>query len=501
MAKLRAWASRVGGLLLAVLIALGGVVLYAVSSLAQGAGDSVMEALEPGHRSFLSLPADAPYPLARKVTIGVDKSLLIEVPVDLKNVLVSNPDIIDAVVQTSRQVYLIAKDLGEANAFFFGPDGEKLLLLEVTVNRDLAQLRDAMHRLLPGARVQAEMMGESIVLSGHVATPADANRAADLAARFVNDRDRVLNMLSTNTKEQVLLKITVAEMQRDVMRRIGVDLPGAVLRTGQLTFTKVIQNSFPFTSPAVPIGTAGSILTGNWTSSSGNQSITGLMQALEQAGVVRTLAEPNLTALSGESAKFLAGGEFPIPVSQEDGKVSVEWKPFGVNVSFKPVVLGEGRISLSIAAEVSEIANENSIRLESIALPGLKVRRAETTLELPSGGTLAMAGLLSDDTRQGVEGIPALKNLPVLGALFRSNDYRRRETELVILVTPYLATHAAGRDMGIPGGGFMPQSELKELFFGHINRVYGGPGRPPDDGRYHGDYGFIIEYPDAGLKG
>jgi pilus assembly protein CpaC len=221
---------------------------------------------------------------------------------------------------------------------------------------------------------------------------------------------------------------------------------------------------------------------------------------LERAGLMRTLAEPNLTAISGEQAKFLAGGEFPIPVSQEDNKITVEYKPFGVNVAFKPVVLSEGRISLAISAEVSEISEEGAVSVGGISLKGLKVRRAETTLELPSGGTLAMAGLLSEDTRQSVEGVPGLKEMPVLGALFRSNDYRKRETELVILVTPYLATHAPKAELAQPDDGYLPESELKELFFGHINRVYGRP-EAPSGGRYHGDFGFIIEYPEPGVKG
>jgi pilus assembly protein CpaC len=435
--------------------------------------------------------------------------MLIEVPADLTNVLVSNPEVIDAVVQTSRQVYLLAKDIGEANAFFVGADGQKILFLEVVVQRDLTALNETLHRLLPGSKIKAEMMGENVVLSGSVVDPVDANRASDLAARFVKKKDGVVNMLTTNAKEQVLLRVKVAEMQRDAIRRLGVDMPGALVNNGHITVSQVVRNAFPVTSPlvaaaeAVQIGelprvTAGSARQITWER--GKQSVTGLIQALERAGLVRTLAEPSLTAISGETAKFLAGGEFPIPISQQNNTVSVEYKQFGVNVSFKPIVQSEGRINLAITAEVSEISPEGSVSIGAISLPGLKVRRAETTLELPSGGTLAMAGLLSDETRQSVEGLPGLKNLPVLGALFRSNDYRRRETELVILVTPYLATHARKEDFGKPDDGYAPTSELKELFFGHINRVYGRK-RPAPAGSYKGDYGFIVDYPDPGVKG
>jgi pilus assembly protein CpaC len=488
-----------------------GVLCLAAAGGSEAGGDVLLDgkgaAFDPVHRSEIVLPAGGGDRVERKITIGLDKSVLIDVPEDLSNVLVSNPEIVDAVVQTSRQVYLLAKAVGEANAFLVAPDGRRIAVIEITVNRDLSALNDTLARLLPGSKIRAEMMGDTVVLAGSVMNPVDANRAADLAARVVKSKDKVVNMLATDAKEQVLLKVQVAEMHRDGMRRIGVDLPGAVVSAGNFTFTKVIQNAFPVTSPIVPgaiatglatppLVAAGSAFQPSW--SSGGDSVTAMIQALERTGVLRLLAEPTLTAMSGETAKCLAGGEFPVPVSQNENTISVEWKQFGVNVAFKPVVLTEGRISLTIMAEVSEISNEGSVTIGTISLPGLKVRRAETTLELPSGATLAMAGLLSEDTRQSVEGTPALKNLPVLGALFRSNDYRKRETELVILVTPYIATHSSPAEIARPGDGFAPQSELKELFFGNINRVY-GHGDDPANHRYRGDYGYMIEYP--GVKG
>ena len=462
---------------------------------------------DPVHRSELKVPPGGPYPVRRKVTVGLDKSMLVEVPVSLQNVLVSNPDVVDAVVQTSQQVYLLGKFVGEANVHFMGPDGRKILYLEVTVARDVTALRDTLHRLIPGASINAEMMGDTVVLTGVVPTPMQANRAAELAAKFVKKKDGVVNMLNTETKEQVLLKVQVAEIQRDALRRIGVDVPGSILSSGNFTFAKVIQNSFPVTSPLVagslavapataPFVAAGSALHSTWQS--GGQSVQTLIQALERRGVLKLLAEPTLTAISGETAKFLAGGEFPIPIAEEDNRITVDYKEFGVNVAFKPVVMSEGRISLNISAEVSELSTDGAITLNLISLPALRVRRAETTLELPSGGTLAMAGLLSDETRQSVEGVPGLKSLPVLGALFRSNDFRRKETELVILVTPYIATHASATALAKPTDGFMPSSELKELFFGHINRIYGGEVAPGAH-EFNGDYGYVIDYP--GVKG
>ncbi|MGW8369470.1 MAG: type II and III secretion system protein family protein [Gammaproteobacteria bacterium] len=461
------------------------------------------------HSSLLTIASGTPLPASRRVSIGVNKSMLVEFPVRLTNVLVSNPDVLDAVVQNSNQVYLLAKDIGEANAIFLGPNNQKLLFLEVSIARDLTLLSDSLRRLVPGSDIKVEMIGENIVLSGSVLDPADASRATSLAERFSKKTGKVVNLIKADGKEQVHLRIKVAEMSRDAIRRIGVDWPAVSLQSGNFSFAKVLQNAFPVTSPLVsaavpaafgltPLVQAGTAIQPTWKN--GNQTVTTLIQLLERRGLIKTLAEPNLTAISGETAKFLAGGEFPVPISQTDNRVTVEYKQFGVNVSFRPVVMSAGRISLKIAAEVSEISNEGAVQVGGLSIPALKVRRAETTLELPSGGTLAMAGLLSDETRQSVEGVPGLKTIPMLGALFRSNDYRRRESELVILVTPYLAKHATQKQLAEPGQNYSSESELKELLFGRLNRIYGN-GKPVPPGGYKGDYGFIIEYPDSDRKG
>lgn len=500
-----------GRVLLAAMWLVGALSMGASPAFAQTARREWLPPSEPDHRSHMVIPSNTSFPITRKITIGLDKSMLIELPVDLQNVLVSNPEVVDAVVQSSRQVYLLAKDVGDANAFFMGADGRRLVFLEVSVARDLTPLNDALNRLLPGARIKAEAVGENVVLTGSVINPIDATRANDIAARYAKKKDSVVNMLSVAAKEQVLLRIQVAEMQRDAIRRLGVNIPGAVLNSGNISFAKVLQNAFPVTGsivpPAIalapgvpPLVAAGDALQGTW--STGNNSVTAMVQALERAGLMRTLAEPNLTAISGETAKFHAGGKFPIPIvsgSGSDRQVTIQWEQFGVQVEFKPVVMTEGRISLRIVADVSELSSDGAVTTGDLSIPALKVRRAETTLELPSGGTLAMAGLLSDETRQSVEGVPGLKDIAVLGALFRSNDYRRRESELVILVTPYMATHAPRSAFARPDGGYAPTSTLKELLFGHLNRIYGPPGYHPH-GRYEGDVGFIVDYPDSGVK-
>lgn len=451
------------------------------------------------HRSILSIPEGAELPVTRRLSVGLDKSMMIELPTDVTDVLVSSPEVMDAVVQTPRRIYLLGKDVGEANAFFLGPGGRKVLLLEVVVVRDVAALDDMLARLIPGSKIKAATVGTNVALTGSVLTPADANRAAELAARFLKTKDSVVNMLSVAAKEQVLLKIKVAEVQRDALKRIGVDIPNALLASGNFSFQKIVTNAFPVTSPSVPVAAAGSALISSWQR--GNQDVTAVIQALERTGLVRTLAEPSLTAISGETAKFLAGGEFPIPIASTDKQITITFKQFGVGTSFKPVVLDSGRISLNIQAEVSELSTEGAVTVsEQLTVPALKVRRAETTLEMPSGGTIAMAGLLSDETRQNVDGVPGLKSLPILGALFRSNDFRRRETELVILVTPYLASHMEPGQAATPEENLMPPSDLQSLFFGRLNRIYGKPGAKPA-GRYQGAPGFIIEHPDRGVKG
>ena len=451
------------------------------------------------HRSVLTIPEGAELPMTRKVSIGLDKSMMLELPTDVSDVLVSSPEIVDAVVQTPRRIYLLAKDVGEANAFFLGPGGRKVLLLELTVVRDTAPLSDMLARLIPGSKIKVATVGTNVALTGSVLTPADASRAADLASRFLKLKDGVVNMLSVASKEQVLLKIKVAEVQRDALKRLGVDLPRAFLNRGNFTFSNVITNAFPVTSPTVPLGSAGTELLTAWQR--GKQDVQALIEALERASLIRTLAEPSLTALSGETAKFLAGGEFPIPVAATEKQLTITFKQFGVSTSFKPVVLDGGRISLNIQAEVSELSTEGAVTVtDQVTVPALKVRRAETTLEMPSGGTIAMAGLLSDETRQNVDGVPGLKSVPVLGALFRSNDFRRRETELVILVTPYIASHMEPGQVASPDEHLMPSNDLQSLFFGALNRIYGKPGAKPA-GRYQGTPGFIIEYPDRGVKG
>ena len=479
----------------------------------------------PDHQSIIRIKESDRLPLHRGIKLGRNKSALIELPRELRDVIVSNPEIMDAVVQSSSRVYLIGKKVGQANAFFFDGNGNQIVTLEVSIEHDTAVLEDLLRRHIPGSNVKAEVLNETVILTGTVRSPADSGRASTIASRFivtpaesdVRQKEKVINLLAVEGEDQVMLQVVVAEMQRSIMKQFGINL-GAELTLGNFATTIMTANQLPLTSAAglARMGLPGSDITkpigqgckvvldqlipnvvgnsgtaGAW--SSGNNCVSQTMRALERHGLVRTLAEPNLTAISGEPANFLAGGEFPIPTVDSTGKQSVIFKQFGVGVVFTPVVLSEGRINLKVETEVSELTDNGAVVLSGISIPALRTRRAKSVVELPSGGTLALAGLISDDTRKNVDGFPGLKDMPILGTLFRSQDYIKRETELVVLVTPYMVRPTARQNLARPDDGFAPASDRKSNLLGHMNRIYGNGGPPPIDGGLKGDVGFIVE--------
>jgi pilus assembly protein CpaC len=336
------------------------------------------------------------------------------------------------------------------------------------------------------------------------ATPIEAQQAFDIAARLLDDGKKVVNGITVHNRDQVMLKVTVAEVQRDVIKQLGVDLSGSVgFGTAVLDFNNA--NPFPVYGQALVGSNA---ITGSW------KSINATLRAMERAGVIRTLAEPNLTAISGEAATFLAGGEFPIPAgytctAATVGTVSncqyqIQWKKFGVGLNFTPVVLAEGRISLKVMTEVSELSTDNQLTLvqsigvgqtSTLTIPSIKTRRAETVVEIPSGGTLAMAGMISEQTKQQVNGLPGLMQLPVLGALFKSRDFINKQTELVVLVTPYVVRAVAQKELSRPDDGYADASDPATILLGKFNRLYGASlaGKPDPKVTYFGKPGFILD--------
>lgn len=339
---------------------------------------------------------------ARSVHLGLNKSLVIDLPRDATDVLVSSPKVADAVMRTSRRSYLIGMEIGETNVFFFDANGEQIAALEVVVSRDLRPLEQAIADLLPGSDVRAESMNDNIVLSGMVRSPLDAQKAVDIAARFAGDKEKVLSMLGAEGSEQVSVKVRIVEVKRSTLKQLGVDFPNAVIAAGNFASSVTVANAFGATNLSPP-----NSLTATWTSDGGD-SVSATVRALEKQGLLRVLAEPNLSAISGESAKFLAGGEFPVPVGRDDdGNIIIEYKEFGVGLGIQPVVMSGERISLRVSSEVSELSDENQITLSDVTIPSITVRRAETTVEMPSGGSLVIAGLIKQDRNHVINGLPS----------------------------------------------------------------------------------------------
>jgi pilus assembly protein CpaC len=430
---------------------------------------------------------------SRFVQLGVGKSVVIDLPRDIKDVLVTEPKFANAVVRSTRRAYLIGVAVGQTNIYFFDADGKQIAGFDVAVTRDLNGVRAILQKLLPQADVRVDGVGDGVMLSGSVANAAESQQAVDVAARLVGSIDKVVNNLTIRGRDQVMLKVTVAEVQRDVIKQLGIDLNGSLTYgTAVLNF----NNSNPFTALGQPL-VAGNSIAG------GIKSVSATLNAMERAGVIRTLAEPNLTAISGESANFLAGGEFPVPAGYTCDPVSrqcqlaIQFKKFGVGLNFTPVVLAEGRISLKVMTEVSELSNENAVQLvqgtSTQTIPSIKTRRAETTVEIPSGGALALAGMIQEQTKHQISGLPGLMQVPVLGNLFKSRDYINRQTELMVIVTPYIARAVATKDLSRPDDGFADPSDPAALLIGRINRIYGAPGQAAPASNYRGKYGFILD--------
>jgi pilus assembly protein CpaC len=440
--------------------------------------------------------AIGPVVKTRFLSLGVGKSVVVDLPRDVKDVLVADPRIANAVVRSAQRAYIIGGAVGQTNVVFFDADGQQVASYDIAVKRDLNGVRTALRQTMPG--IQIEGVGEGVLLTGSVSSPIEAQQAGEIAARLVGGSERVVNSIVVRGRDQVMLKVNVSEVRRDIIKQMGVDLSASMnYGTAIVNF----NNSNPFTGYGRPL------VSDNGLSASsvlkGLPTVTATMRAMESAGVVRTLAEPNLTAISGESATFIAGGEFPIPAGYSCDPVThvcttqIQFKKFGISLNFTPVVLSEGRISLRVMTEVSELSNDNAITLNqggnSLTVPSIKTRRAETTLEIPSGGSMAMAGLIQEQTKQAVNGLPGLDQLPVLGALFRSQDFVNNQTELMVLVTPYVVRAVAQKELSRPDDGFAPASDSQSTLLARINRIYGLAARVETVGAPQGNFGFIID--------
>lgn len=429
---------------------------------------------------------------SRSLTLPRGKSAIVELPVDARDVLVSNPQVADAVLRTPRRIYVLGVAPGQTDAVFFDAAGRQILSLDIRVDQPTGAIEDTIRRVAPNADVRIEAVHDSLVLTGTVSSPAESDRVQRVAERFVASPDRVLNMLSIAGAQQVMVKVRVVEMQRRVLKQFGVNLDASRIG-GSESFGISNNPGFPINAS---IAGAGII---DYTRVDATKDIAASLTAFERVGLARTLAEPNLTAVTGESARFLAGGEFPVPVGRDrDGNVTIEFKPFGVGLGFTPVVLSGGMISMKISTEVSELSNENAFSLgggdqgPALVVPGLTVRRAETTVELPSGGAMMIAGLLQESTRQNIDALPGMTSLPVLGTLFRSRDYLSGETELVVIVEPYLVNPTSPGRLQTPADGMRVANDVESILMGRLNQAYGGSAQAstPD---WQGPVGYVIE--------
>ncbi len=454
----------------------------------------------------------------RVVQLPLSKSKIIDFEEDIRDVLVSDPKVADAVVRSSRRLYLIGNKFGTTNIVVFGGSGRPIANLELQVQVDTQALEGLLKRLLPRSDVRVEAVAGTVVLSGTVGSGGEAIQAYEVASKFVGapiesgaggssgpsgataggmggtstagSSIQVVNALTIRGKDQVMLKVTIAEVQRDIVKKLGIDLTSAITN-GNWATALATSNPFPIT-PGYEMSTSA---TGRLNFGGGN-SISGRLSALEQNGFLKTLAEPNLSALSGEQAQFLVGGEYPIPVANGNGSggttVSIEWKTYGIGLNFQPVVLDENRISLTVKTEVSELTSEGAVVFSSLTIPALRVRRASTTLEIPSGGAMVLGGLIKDDVKQALAGTPGLLKLPILGTLFRSRDFQRSQSELVIFVQPLVVRPVAAGQLERPDRNLQPAGDAAGYFLGRLNRMYRTVDRG-QRGAYHGQYGYIYE--------
>jgi pilus assembly protein CpaC len=466
---------------------------------------------------------------SQRIKLGLNKSVVIDLPRDAYDILVANPGVADAVTRTSRRIYLFGKAVGETNIFVFGPNGEQIASFDLTIERDVAGIEDYLKRFIPNSNIRVELVNDNVVLTGTVDTPLDAKRAEQLANAFVTggattgqysqtaaggssnsgvdinnpdsqrQRSAIINMLQIMGEDQVTLKVTVAEVSRNVMKQLNVGILASGNSNG-ISWGALSENAMGLG------GIPSSNITGSY--SAGSTLIDGYLNAMEQAGVMKTLAEPTLTAISGEQATFRVGGEFNIfdGVSStrnddnRDGDVVLDYRriEYGIGLEFRPVVLSAGRISLKVRTSVSEPTNESpgmssGGRGMTVNSVSLRKRLADTTIELPSGGSMMIAGLVRDDVRQVATGLPGMSKIPVLGTLFRSRDFVRNETELVIIVTPYLSKPVARNELAKPDDNFNAASDGAAMFLGRVNRVYGTMKTDKPAGRYHGMVGFIYK--------
>ncbi|HEY4071139.1 MAG TPA: type II and III secretion system protein family protein [Sphingomicrobium sp.] len=450
--------------------------------------------------------ASGAYRPSTQVLLSVGEGEMINLPRSVTSVWTSAPDVADVYVQGPRQMNLFGKKAGEATIIATDASGSVVYGANVRVNQNISSINEILHQAMPEANIRVTNVGQVAVLNGTVASPEDAAQAEMLVKAALNPGIDVssptaalnivpVSRLKVATPLQVMLKVRIAEMNRSAVKQIGVNLltrdrsggsilgsigrgnPGSINTVPGAPGTIDPDTGLPAGSTSVLFNNlAGGTTLGLFGKILG-LDVLGTLDLLQNDGVVTTLAEPNLTALSGETASFLAGGEFPIPVSQALGAVTVEYKQYGVGLAFTPVVLADGRISMRVRPEVSQLSDTGSVKLNGFTVPALTTRRAETTVELGSGQSFMIGGLLQNSNSNSVEKAPFLGDIPVLGALFRSTKFQRDESELVIIVTPYLVRPVSGQ-LATPADGYRAPDDIQRDFLGQDFKGKSGSVQP-----------------------
>ena len=441
------------------------------------------------------------------VNVNINRAIVLESAQRFSEVSVANPDIADVAALSDQTIYILGKAPGATTLTLLGEAGRLITNVDVVVTPDLSEFKQRLREVLPNETIEVRQANGGIVLSGVVSGARKIDTAVNLAALYAGEN--VTNLMSVGGTQQVMLKIRFAEMQRSTSKALGFNIAaltgsrslgngdtiafgGATgAETARLTATDSDGDGV-LDTPGVPtIPIPGNFGIGNIALSVGGVVLDVLINALEEKGVVRSLAEPNLVTLSGDTANFLAGGEVPIPVSQGDGEVVVQFKPFGISMGFTPTVVDEDLINLELVTEVSSIDTSIQVTVEGFSLSGFTTRRANTTVEMRDGQSLAIAGLLQDDFTDGKQQVPFLGDLPILGNLFRSSNFQRRQTELVIIVTPVLVTPVDGEQLALPTDRFRIPNEA-ELFLEGKLEGDAPAGEVASQG-LDGTYGYILE--------
>ncbi len=421
--------------------------------------------------------------------LPLNKSRVMRVNAAIGKISTGNADIVDVVALTDRSFYVLGKGLGTTNLALYGQDNQLLAVIDVTVSIDVDSVKSALHQLLPGERIEVHPINDTIALGGVVTSAARTHEAMEIAKRFVYKDGIVLNEMTVVGTQQVMLQVKVAEMDRSIASAFGFHpaaLLGSVAAVGVPTQALATLNTSNL---------ATSLLAGTGLIGKSSVQFSDVLEALETKGSVKVLAEPNLVALSGDTASFLAGGEFPVPVASQPASggsvptITIEFKPFGVSLSFTPTVLEDRLINLVVVPEVSQIDNTTAVIANGISIPGISTRRVKTSVEVRDGESFAIAGLLSENFSDQVHGIPGITNIPIIGALLRDSNFQRKQTELVIIVTPRLVRPTIANTLRAPTDSFVPPSEQDIYFNGKPEAPESGQ---PSGGGLAGSYGHII---------